>query len=242
MKSLLAIKLTPESQVLTEKGKKIKTGTVLAKKPAKVHKEKIPVGKILSINSKQITKYLKKKLGTPVSKGEVLAKRESIFKSIQILSPRNGFLDSVDLKDGTLLLVSETKEEQGLSSPVDGIIESISCEEIVISFEGKLITGEKGRGERVFGSVCVLAKAVDTLDFAYEVEEKIVIGKTFTEGARAKLNALGARGLISLEYYNDFPNLLTLSEKKLEDLMNKVPKKIILLGNLGQIIIPLEIS
>lgn len=241
MKSLLTIQLTPDLEVTIKKGSLVKAGDIIAKRSGKIHKEKIPLGKILSIDSKRITSFIVKKLGSKVKKGEILAKKEGMFKSVRVLSPFSGILESVDLKDGSLLLVSQEVTEVLETSPLDGFVEGATGEEITISFEGKVIEGEKGKGERAIGYSLVFKEHVDMHHFTSEVSGKIVIGKTFTEGARAKLNALGAKGLVSLEYYEDFPVSVKLSEKSLKELVNVHNKNIILLGQLNRIIIPVAL-
>lgn len=238
MKSLLTIQLTPDVELTIKKGFRVKAGDVIAKRVGKVHREKIPLSKILSVDSQKITSFITKKLGSKVKKGEVLAKKEGMFKSVRVLSPILGVLESVDLKDGSLLLVSGEVSEITQSSPIDGYIEGVTKEEITISFEGKVIEGEKGKGERAIGVSMVFEDSVDMHHFDSKVASRIIIGKTFTEGARAKLNALGASGLISLEYYEDFPVLVKISPKDLKELLTARNKNIILLGNLSRVIIP----
>lgn len=238
MKSLLTIQLTSDLELTIKKGNHVKAGDVIAKRSAKLHREKIPLGKILSIDAKKIPSFLSKRLGSKVKKGEVLASKEGIFKSMRVLSPLSGVLESVDLKDGSLLLVSQTLNEITQTSPINGLVEGITSEEITISFEGKVIEAELGKGERVIGHSLVFEDNVDMHHFAGEVADKIVIGKTFSEGARAKLNALGAIGLISLEYYEDFPVLVKVFPKDLKELVAARNKNIILLGQLKSIIIP----
>lgn len=240
MKSLLTIELLPGMEIITQKGSKIKVGEPLAKKPLKVFKEKIPLSKILSIPPKKIISYLCRRLGTSVKKGEILAKKEGVLKNIHILSPRSGFIDSVDLKDGTLLLVSETDKEQIEKSPINGFVESITENQIVISFEGKVFCGEKGKGERIVSQTLTFENKVDMFDFASEVKDKIIIAKTITDGARAKLVTLGAVALVASEYYEDFPAMVVLSEKQLIELKSSKKGNIIILGEKKQVIIPLE--
>lgn len=238
MKSLLTIQFPCPLEPVIKKGSLIKVGEVIARRRAKTHKEKIPLSQLLATSPSKITSFLTKNLGEKVKKGDVIASKEGIFKSIRVLSPFAGVLSEVDLKDGSLLLVSEGLTEIIEKSPIDGFVEGVTSEEITISFEGRVIEGEKGKGERVIGQSLVFEDHVDMHHFADEVASRIVIGKTFTEGARAKLNALGAKGLISEEFYDDFPLLVKVPPRDLKELQQLKNKNIILLGQLCRVIIP----
>ncbi len=183
-----------------------------------------------------MTKRLREKL----DKGEVLAKKDGILKSTRILSPSAGFIDSIDFTDGTLLFVCEKSFEMVERSPIDGLVEGIGSGEITLSFTGKLIEADQGRGGLAIGQPLVFEKKVDIEDFSSEVAEKIIVAKAFTDGGRAKLKALGALGLISLEYYDDFPILVKLNQKKWEQLILPYKGKLIIFGERKQVFIPVE--
>lgn len=238
MKSLISIPLTVDLQVLVSKGQKVKAGEALAKKKSTQHKEKIPLSKILSVKPAKITTYLRKKIGTPVKKGELLAKKDSIFKTIRIISPISGFLQSIDLKEGSLLILTQTTQESFEFTPIAGFIEGVNEDEITISFEGKVIEGDQGQGEQVVGESLSFNTNIDMSHFASEVFNKIVVAPSFTEGARAKLWALGAKGIISCEFYRDFPVVIKLRPVKLNDLITGSNKHLIMQGSSKRIIIP----
>lgn len=240
MKSFLTIKLSAGFETVVEKGKTVKSAEVIARKKIKEVKEKIPVAKILSISPKRVGSYLTKRLREKVGKGEILAKKDGILKSTRILSPSAGFIDSIDLTDGTLLFISEKSFEIVEKSPIDGMVEGVGSGEITLSFAGKLIEADQGRGGLAIGLPLVFEKKVDIDDFYSEVAEKIIIAKAFTEGGRAKLKALRALGLISLEYYDDFPILVKLNQKKWEQLVLPYQGKLVVFGERKQVFIPVE--
>ncbi len=238
MKSLLTIPLSVDLEVVIEKGQKVKTGDIIAKKKAQSRREKIPLSKILSIKPSKMTSYLVKKIGTHVKKGEVLAKKEGIFKSIRIISPLSALIESIDLKDGSILLVTKEVAQIFEYAPMSGFIEGIDEDGITISFEGKVIEAEQGKGDQIIGSAVVFSHSLDMLHFASEVKNKIVIAFSVSDGARAKLSALGARGIVALEYYEDFPVVLKLSQKEFRELVRESNKQLILLGEKRRILIP----
>lgn len=241
MRSLLTISLAENFEVVVERGKNVRAGEILARKKSNIHKEKIPLTKILEVKPKDIASYLTKRLGTQVKKGEVIAHKKSLLKNIKILSPVSGIIDSVDLKEGTLLFITKVNEEYTEVSPVSGIIEGVTSEEITLSFKGKVLEAEKGKGEKVIGKAVKFPKHVDMLDFSYEVNGKIVIGKTFTDSARAKLKTIGATALVALEYYEDFPAAAKLADSQLKELLLREFNNLIVIGDKRKIIIPVEL-
>lgn len=238
MKSLINIPVTIDLEISVIKGQKVKIGEKLAKRKSKSRKEKIPLSKILSVKPGQILSFLTKKIGTNVKKGDILAKKSSIFKTLRIISPMSGLLDSIDLKDGSLFLVTQGNEESFEFSPVNGVIEAVSEDDITISFDGKIIEGVNGKGDQVAGSTLFFEKTLDMFNFAAEVIDKIVIASKVTDGARAKLSALGAKAIVSKEFYNDFSAVIQLDERQYRELLlNNRNNHLIIRGNEKRIII-----
>lgn len=240
MKSLLTIPLLSGFKTTVEKGQAVKVGDILARKTALPQQEKIPVSKILSVSPKKVVSYLRKKLGQEINKGEILAKKEGVLKSINILSPITGKIESVNFKDGTLLIVSREIQELIERAPIDAIVEEVDGDKITLSFEGKVMEVEDGRGERAIGSTLVFNKHIDIPDFASEVVDKIIIARSFTNGALAKLNALGASGVMSLEFYDDFPVMVKLTKEQYLELSKTSLPSVIVLGKKKRIIVPIK--
>lgn len=239
MKSLLVIPIDNNLQIIVKKAQKVKAGEILAKRKVADYKHEIPLSKILKVKPQKIPSYITKKIGAKVLKGEIIAQKNGLFKNIQILSPAEGSIDSIDVKLGALYLKVKPNEEVYELSPLDSEVEDIRDNEIILAFEGKLIPADGGRGDRAIGVLLDLAKEVDVFDFGNEVCGKILFGKSFTEGARAKLLTLGSKGLISLELYEDFPINVKLNEKQLTKLSGISGKNIMILGEKKSIIIPL---
>jgi hypothetical protein len=240
MKSLLTIKLMSGCQLSVKKGKKVSPGDVLAFKKKSFIKEKLPLSVILSVKPAHITKYLSVRIGSMVNKGEILAKKESLFNKTAVFSPISGIIDSIDIKEGVVYIMSQSDNDHNEISPINGIIEGVNDEEITISFNGRVVEGVKGQGNQVRGKAHYYHNDLDVSGFASEVIDKIIIGPSFSDAARAKLKTLGARGLIANEFYSDFPNSLSLNEKQMKDIFTLKADWIILLGQSGKIIIPVE--
>lgn len=239
MKSLLTVSLAAGFTPLVKKGEKVKADQPIAQKPKKVYQEKIPLSRLLKIPPAKIAGCLTKKLGSHIKKGELIAKKEGFFKSLRVLSPFSATLTSLDLKDGSLLLTIDSTEEMVEKAPIAASVEEVSQTEITLSFNGKIIQAEKGKGNQVIAPLLFFDKSqVDLHHFGSETTSKIIAAKAFNQGARAKLNALGTKGIVALEYYEDFPVVVKVTPSDLKQLENYQGKRIILLGEACRIIIP----
>lgn len=239
MKSKLPIKLIPEFEVIAVKGAKVKVGDKIARSKKTAKEEKIPISEILSIKSANIPKYLTRRIGSKVKRGEVIAKKDSFVKSIKIVSPFDGTISSIDLKKGILILESINDQEEFTLAPIEGVIDEILDSEIILSVEGDLVSGTKGQGKTTFGEVMIFnIGELDMFDFASEVSGKIVMAPLFTEGALSKLYALDAVGVISTQFYSQFPATVAIENDLYHKLAAVKPAKLILIGNQASIIIP----
>lgn len=238
MKSKLPIKLSSDFKAIAQKGTHVRAGDKIASRKKLKKEEKIPISTILSIQTSQIPKYLTRRVGSKVKKGEVIAKKDSFIKTIRIVSPFEGVIASIDLKKGILILESIRKDEEFTLSPIAGIIDDILEDKIILSVEGDVIQGTNGQGETSYGEVIISLKNLDMFDFASEVSGKIIMAPQFSEGALSKLYALDAAGLIATEFYSQFPQIVVVAPDLFDKLASIKPKTLILLGASGSIIIP----
>ena len=242
MKSTLTMEISPEFEVVVSRGDKVTSGQVLAKSKKQPVFERIPISKILGVPKNSISSYLSVSLGKKVKKGETIALRQNIFKKTRVLCPYEGMMESIDLKDGALVIARQGAEGEKIEkAPLEGVIIDLKTGELTIGFEGKAIEGKEGRGERAFGQCILFDRRVDMLDLDIEVEGKIAIGSYFTDGARAKFNALGGVGIIALEFYDDISHSISLREETLIDLVKAlaVETPILMLGSRRRVIIPI---
>ncbi len=239
MKSFLTVLLKEGLLPVVKKGELIKEGAVLAKDGGRIHKEKILLSQLLQVEPAKISRYLTKKLGTQVNKGEVLAQKESFFKKIQVKSPLTGVLESVNLKEGTLML-SAQKPSLSQKSPIQAVVEKVSDEQIVLSFEGRIFKAEKSQGSVTVGLLTVIKKKmIDLFAFGGEVAEKIALGYLFAEEARVKLNVLGTKAIIAQDFYNDFPVAMKVATKVFQELVKFKNRKVVLQPENNCLVIPL---
>lgn len=242
MQSHLILEFSSEFQIVVSAGEKVKAEQALARSKKKQVKEKIPLAQILDVQNKRIASFLEVSLGSHVKKGEVLAKKTNLFKNIKLLSPYDGVLESIDLKEGCLILTRDTTDGAKVeSAPVDGVIEHVADNTITLAFNGRVIEALNGRGKRTFGKVHLFEHPVDMFDVTLEVEGKIAMAQSFTDSARAKLSALGSIGIVSFEYYEDESVSVSVSEEGYRELLESLKKglPLLILGEKKRIVVPI---
>ncbi len=242
MKSHLTLEFSSDFEVVVTGGEKVKADQVLARSKKKQVKEKIPIAQILGIQNKRISSFLEVSLGSHVKKGQVLAKKANIFKNIKLLSPYDAYLESIDLKEGCLILTRDTSVgEEVENAPLDGVVEHVEDNMVTLSFNGRVIEALSGKGKRTFGKVHLFERPVDMFDVTLEVEGKIAMAQSFTDSARAKLSALGSLGIVAFEYYEDVSLSVSVSEESYKEILESLGKglPLLILGEKKRIVVPI---
>lgn len=227
MKTALKIPLKLNARIKIEEGAIVERGETLVTFTDEVRDVEIDLAKILNIKPKDIFKYLKKKPSDTLYKNEILAEKKSILNTVSVKSPIKGKLNQVDLNRGVVLISHFEGKDSKLTSPVDCKVKTIGRDFIEIEIKADKINGIEGYGIEVTGELLNIDKYYNSvLEIGSDVEEKIVLINDAPSDIMAKLDTLGAIGIIaeklSAEY--NFPHITVNSGefKGLSELKNKV--------------------
>ncbi|MCX7955617.1 MAG: hypothetical protein N2593_00705 [Patescibacteria group bacterium] len=214
------------SQILVKKGSKIDFNTSLFKNNFK--KEiTINIAEKLSINPEKIFSYLKKLVGEEIKKDEILAEKKSLFSSIKINSPVSGIIKEINHNQGIIIIETLSKEKNDFLSPFKGIIEDIKNDFIKIKLNKAQIFDLKNKGEN-FGGEIFLFKSSDFFNIKTDnIENKIIVAEKFSSFEQIKLEALGAKGFITIDNMPEKTNLLFFKLKNIEDIKKIFKEKFI---------------
>jgi len=209
--------IPPNAKVLVKAGQKIDFETKLFEvlNPKII---KVDLAKKLGVASKNIFSYLKKFIGEKVKKGEVLALKKGFFKTKKIKSEWDGVLKEINHHDGFLLIELEENEGKGniFFSPILGEVEKIEKEEIMIKIKKKEEVELKEEAKEIFGAkIFVLEK--ETEIFAEAVENKLVVAEELNSILQTKVEALGAKGFLTIKKLIKETPLPSFQFKKLND-------------------------
>ena len=201
MLSLIRIALPSDSKVLIEEGEQISENSPLYKSNDEKILYEIPLAKLLKIKPERIVRFLRRKIGESVAKGDILAEKKGWLSSLSVRSPFDGEIKELDVKKGLLLLSHKKKQpEIKISLPIAGKVKKITASHIEIEVKATSIEGRKGAGKEQMGKLLYISdERFHPADFDAEVEGRIVFLKKAPREVIAKLDVLGAKGLISTE-------------------------------------------
>ncbi|KKS97624.1 MAG: hypothetical protein UV73_C0007G0067 [Candidatus Gottesmanbacteria bacterium GW2011_GWA2_43_14] len=201
MLSHIRIALPPQVHLTVEEGDQISENTVIYKTGEEALVSEIPVAQLLKVKPDLTVKYLRRRPGEAVVKGDILAEKKGILATLSVRSPHDGVIRELDLKKGHIILAGkEDTQKTKVSLPINGKIKKISRAYLEIEVKGEVLEGRKGAGNDRFAQLMLIPDdRFNITDFDADVEDKIVYIKKAPREVVLKLDVLGAKGLISAE-------------------------------------------
>jgi len=156
----------------------------------------ISIAKNLNVSPQKIFHYLKKFVGESIEKDEILAVNKGIFSTKKIISKYSGLIKEINHADGTIIILSQEGTENTINSYFKGKVDKIKKNEVSI---------EVGKGEQFpiktanqnFGGKTFYLD--EKLDLNSEnISDSIIVCENITSYYKAKAEALGCRGFVSL--------------------------------------------
>lgn len=175
----------------------------------------ISIAKNLGISPEKIFHYLKKFVGEAIEKNETIAINKGVFTTKKVISKYSGLIKEINHSDGSITILSRTETENTINSFFKGKVEKIKKNEISIEV-GK---GEEYPGKNIeqnFGGKTFYAN--ENLDFNSEnIFNSIVVCENITPYYKAKAEALGCKGFLSLSKLADYSDILNAQLKNIND-------------------------
>lgn len=175
----------------------------------------ISIAKNLGVSPEKIFHYLKKFVGEAIEKNETIAINKGVFTTKKVISKYSGLIKEINHSDGSITILSRTETENTINSFFKGKVEKIKKNEISIEV-GK---GEEYPGKNIeqnFGGKTFYAN--ENLDFNSEnIFNSIVVCENITPYYKAKAEALGCKGFLSLSKLADDSDILNAQLKNIND-------------------------
>lgn len=185
----------------------------------------IPLAKKLKIHPASIFKYIKKFVGEPLKKGEVLALKKGFFSSTKILSEYDGIIKEIDHDDGQLLIEIENNEKKKTLAYFKGEVEEINKYELQLKVKtGKEYLTKKTTGN--FGGQTMYLKDSDDKTITAECNNSICVVESPTSYTQSKTEALGINGFITLNSLPEETNLPNALFKQISDIKKVMEYKL----------------
>lgn len=163
----------------------------------------LKLAQLLQVYPAEVEKYLKRKLGQRIYKGELLAaKKNWLGIANNIVSPADGVLDYLDLKTGELKL-SFLEKKQVLPAGVYGIIDAVDYErgQILIKTQVSMLYGLFGSGTIREGILNIISKRDEFVGesfISHKYDGQILVGGSliFRDAITAAISS-GVAGIIT---------------------------------------------
>jgi len=228
---ILSVSIPADSDLLIKKGDMIEFGSPLYK--GKITKDvKVPLANILKISSKKIFTVLKKFVGEEVKKGDVVAFHAGMFTRRRYVSEHDGVIREVNHSEGYLIIESDTEESLDQTAWFTGEVETIEKDNnnksLKIGLKVKETTTIDARhiSENFGGKIIVLnGSSMQTIS-EEDIDDAVVVAEDLQSFEQVKLEALGARGIITSHPPKEEPSLPFAVLEKPEDIKKFHPAKL----------------
>ncbi|MBI2612109.1 hypothetical protein HYW54_05215 [Candidatus Gottesmanbacteria bacterium] len=200
MKATITVHIPEDSQIVVKEDENVDETTLLAKIDEEEETSTLPLSKLLNVKPPSVSKFLNKRIGDEISKGEVIATKKTLLSTVAIKSPYDGKLLQIDLRIGALILQTKKSTPKKIISPVKGKIASIKGRTIEIEADATIYEGIKGEGEKVRGKLkFVTEEEAGVMGSRAEYfSGNIAMVGSITRAAIVKYEVLGVLGLILL--------------------------------------------
>lgn len=199
----IARRLPIPGEVLVEEGEAVGFDTVVARTSVPGGVEIVKLVHLLGIDPEEVGRYMRKKVGDDVKKGDVIAEKKGflgMFRSVAT-SPTTGVIQQVSELTGQVT-ISEPPVPIGIKAYVPGKVEKVLQNEgVIVRTSGALIQGIFGVGGETHGQIVFAVDSPDeelTADkIRNEQAGKIIIGGSLVKvEALKKAASLGVRGAV----------------------------------------------
>lgn len=230
----LNIKLHPSHKTQLKKGDHVTRGDVLAETPQEI--DELDLTALLKIKPEQVSKFVTVSPGDEITVGQPIAKKGGAFSAQVVRSPVGGIFSWSDEKNG-IVAIKKTADISAIHAPADGVIIDVKDEEnqLVIEVEGTVIEAIKGSGSPVVGTLCFMNDS--GTDLPSDLEQSIVVIKEAPSSLIAKIDALGARAVISETVEETHLELPFLVVESVDTLKRFHSRSVMALGEDAQLLV-----
>lgn len=204
-------------QSLVKEGEMVAPSDIIARYEASSGQRLVKLASVLKVRGNQVHKYLVKKVGDRIYRGEVIATKKGLLGvgKKQLISPADGILDSL-LPDGSIM-IKFLPTPRKLAAAVSGMVKIVTETSITIETQVAKVYGFGGAGILREGTLRTIAKPNEFILPAHidstHQGEILVGGAMVSRATIEKAVTLGVKGLVVGGInFRDFASLGTLSD------------------------------
>ncbi|MCX7703831.1 MAG: hypothetical protein N2234_07025 [Planctomycetota bacterium] len=196
--------LPVDGEVLVKKGQKVRAEDVVARTEMPGDVESVNVVGKLGIEPQDIKRYMLKKEGDIVKKGEVIAESKPFIKWFKttVVSPIDGVVESVSEVTGQVLVRHPPRPVQ-VQAYIDGVVEEVfPSQGVAVAAYGSFLQGIFGIGKECWGVLKCKAKSPSDVLDVKDLSEKdagcvLVAGAFVSVEAILKAFELNVKGIVT---------------------------------------------
>lgn len=197
---LLTVPIPESSICVLKPGQTVEFGTVFLKTQVK-NEVTIPVAKELRVTPSKIFHHLKKFVGEPVKKGEILAVKQGLFSTRKMVSEHEGTLKEIDHTTGAVTLLTDAGNKDTVKAYFRGEVTEVKKDHLKIKVKNGKEYALKKADQDFGGETLFLSE--DTGVFSDPrlpgLGGKIIVAESLSTYLETKFEAVGVRGVVCLK-------------------------------------------
>ena len=212
---LISVPLSVSDHCLLKEGQLVDFDTPFLSGKKVEEEINISVAKNIGVPPQKIFHYLKKFVGESIEKNETIAINKGIFMTKKIVSKYAGQIKEINHSDGSITILNKTAIENTINCFFKGKVGKIKKNEISIEVD----KGEQLPAKNVSCNFGGKAFYLDNnFDFLSEnVFNSIIVCENITSYLKAKAEALGCQGFLSLSKLTEESEMSYVQFKNIND-------------------------
>ncbi len=212
---LISIPISTFDRCLVKEGQLVDFGTPFLSGKKVEEEINILIAKNLGVPPEKIFHYLKKFVGESIEKNEIIAMNKGVFTTKKVVSKYSGLIKEINHSDGSINILNKTGIENTINSFFKGKVNKIKKNEISIEVDkGEQLPAKNV--DRSFGGKTFYSD--NNSDFLSEnVFKSIIVCENITSYLKAKAEALGCQGFVSLSKLAEESGIYSAQFKNIND-------------------------
>lgn len=199
---ILTRRIPGQGKVFVSVGQKVKAYEIVGLGEKSAGFRSFDLAKLLGVEPSQVLSYLTKNVGSFVYQGEVVAKKKEIWglREIEITSPQDGILHSLDEKKG-LIQLEYLPQKVKIPAGVPGVVSQVGPSLVCIKTIVTEIRGVTGMGKFKEGTLALLGLPelpLKSSEISSQMAGKIIAGGSLVDKeVLYKCLAVGVKGVVT---------------------------------------------
>lgn len=213
----ITITFPEDSKLLVKEGQKVDFTTPFITQST-LEEVKVTLSSMLGFPPDKIFLYLHKFVGEKVEKDELLAERKAMLSTKQYYCEHTGTIKEINHYDGSVTIESQMDETSEYPCYFKGTIEQIDKTSLILKVGKAKEIELQEKSHHFGGAVFYYKEEMASTVTEDDVIDTVVVAERIPVYDQVKLEALGAKGFITIEPLLEQPSVPSARLKKISDL------------------------